>query len=147
MLVLYLYTQDYNLSKIMQYVIICSVYEMNKHCKRNCKLLCKQCLFLIKSKILTTTKWKSKHKYPCQSWESSQGPLAPQSIVLSLDHRVKWKYRLLSNYILNGFNAMVWNVNKQSRICRSHICTKINIFCNILTFKNNYIWQFAYLPE
>jgi len=43
--------------------------------------------------------------------------------------------------LFNGFDAMGRNVNKQRRICITHFL-QIHFFCNIITFMDNYIWQF-----
>jgi len=41
-----------------------------------------------KSKIITTTEQKIKHKNPCQDRELNPGPLTPKADALPLHHRV-----------------------------------------------------------
>jgi len=72
----------------------------------------------------TTIKHKIKQRNPCLRRELNSGPLESEADVLPLEPRVNLKHRLLSNYIINCFNAMGRNVNKQIRICGPHIFHK-----------------------
>jgi len=44
--------------------------------------------------------------------------------------------------LINSFEAMVRNVNKQNRIWGQHIFNKFIFFSNTFTCMDNYIWQF-----
>jgi len=59
-----------------------------------------KCILDKKKQKHINNKTKSKHKNPCQSWESNPRPLAPQSDELPLDQRdnfIIYVYRLKSS--------------------------------------------------
>jgi len=83
----------------------------------------KVCFFL-KSKNITTTKHRSKHKIISQSRESNPGPLAPQldnSWISGSPSQLKVPIVVK---LFNCYHAIGRNVNKQSQFCGPHIFNK-----------------------
>ena len=87
----------------------------------------------------TTTTTKMKHKNLLEPGIEPETSCTPSRCLTPAPQS---QLKLLVVKLFNCFDAMGWNINKQSRICRPHIFHQIYFFCNIFTCMAIYIWQF-----
>jgi len=111
---------------------------MNKHCKRDCKILWQIMSFWQKIK----SQHNRTQNQPCLP-EPGIEPRTSRTTVGCVTSGTPSQQKVsMVVKLFNCFNAMVQNVNKHSKICGPHMFMKFIFSVIFFTCMDNYIWQF-----